>query len=148
MQTDLIATIDLAQYHSCLIAERGIQPLADPRKGMVQMRWGHINRDYSLLTRLQSVFLDGHFVIEHAARNRSGRYFNFNGTAGMWRASAIADAGGWQHDTVTEDIVVVDGAPIAPADVDAIFEAGSRFRSLDLGDAAIGLAAVTRRDVV
>lgn len=72
--------------------------------GMVQTRWGHINRHYSLLTRIQSIFLDGHFVIEHVARNRSGRFFNFNGTAGVWRKEAIIEAGGWQHDTLTEDL--------------------------------------------
>lgn len=76
----------------------------DDEVGMVQARWGHLNRDYSMLTRVQSMMLDGHFVIEHIARNRSGRFFNFNGTAGMWRKSAIVDAGGWQHDTVTEDM--------------------------------------------
>ncbi len=76
----------------------------DPKVGMVQARWGHLNRDYSTLTRVQSLMLDGHFVIEHIARNRSGRFFNFNGTAGMWRKAAIIDAGGWQHDTVTEDM--------------------------------------------
>lgn len=72
--------------------------------GMVQGRWGHINQNYSLLTQIQSVFLDGHFVIEHTARNRSGRFFNFNGTAGIWRKQAIESAGGWQHDTLTEDL--------------------------------------------
>lgn len=72
--------------------------------GMVQTRWGHINRDYSLLTKIQALFLDGHFIIEHIARNRSGRFFNFNGTAGIWRKQAIEDAGGWQHDTLTEDL--------------------------------------------
>ena len=72
--------------------------------GMVQMRWSHLNRNFSLITNLQSIFLDGHFVIEHIARNRSGRFFNFNGTAGIWRRAAIADAGGWEHDTVTEDM--------------------------------------------
>ncbi len=71
---------------------------------MVQARWGHINQDYSLLTKIQSILLDGHFVLEHGARNRAGRFFNFNGTAGMWRREAIADAGGWQHDTLTEDL--------------------------------------------
>jgi cellulose synthase/poly-beta-1,6-N-acetylglucosamine synthase-like glycosyltransferase len=76
----------------------------DVKVGMVQARWGHLNRDYSLLTRVQSMMLDGHFVVEHIARNRSGRFFNFNGTAGMWRKAAIVDAGGWQHDTVTEDM--------------------------------------------
>ncbi|MEM6959195.1 MAG: glycosyltransferase family 2 protein, partial [Myxococcota bacterium] len=75
-----------------------------PKIGMVQARWGHINRDYSVLTKIQSMMLDGHFVIEHIARNRSGRYFNFNGTAGIWRKETIVDAGGWEHDTVTEDM--------------------------------------------
>ncbi|MBS2027338.1 MAG: glycosyltransferase family 2 protein [Deltaproteobacteria bacterium] len=76
----------------------------DPRVGMVQVRWGHLNRGYSALTEAQSIFLDGHFVIEHTARNRSGRFFNFNGTAGIWRRQTIIDAGGWQHDTLTEDL--------------------------------------------
>ena len=76
----------------------------DPGVGMVQARWGHINQDYSLLTKIQAILLDGHFVLEHGGRNRSGRFFNFNGTAGVWRRSAIDDAGGWQHDTLTEDL--------------------------------------------
>ena len=71
---------------------------------MVQVRWDHVNRDYSRLTELQAMMLDGHFVIEHTARHRSGRFFNFNGTAGIWRRSAIDDAGGWSHDTLTEDM--------------------------------------------
>jgi cellulose synthase/poly-beta-1,6-N-acetylglucosamine synthase-like glycosyltransferase len=71
--------------------------------GMVQMRWGHINANYSLLTRIQEVLLDGHFVVEQASRNRTGAFFNFNGTAGMWRREAIEWSGGWQHDTLTED---------------------------------------------
>ncbi len=81
-----------------------IHHFTDPEVAMVQARWGHLNRDYSTLTRAQSMMLDGHFVIEHIARNRSGRFFNFNGTAGAWRKAAIVDAGGWQHDTVTEDM--------------------------------------------
>ena len=72
--------------------------------GMVQMRWSHLNRNFSLITNLQSIFLDGHFVIEHTARNRSGRFFNFNGTAGIWRKTAISAGGGWEHDTLTEDL--------------------------------------------
>jgi len=76
----------------------------DPAVGMVQARWSHLNRDYSLLTRLQSIFLDGHFGIEHVARNRTGRFFNFNGTAGVWRRACIDDAGGWAGDTLTEDL--------------------------------------------
>ncbi len=77
---------------------------ADPKVGMVQARWGHINQDYSLLTKIQSILLDGHFVLEHGGRNRAGCFFNFNGTAGMWRRRTIIDAGGWQHDTLTEDL--------------------------------------------
>src|SRR6478672_11298823 len=77
---------------------------ADSKVGMVQARWGHINQDYSLLTKIQSILLDGHFVLEHGGRNRSGCFFNFNGTAGIWRREVIADAGGWQHDTLTEDL--------------------------------------------
>jgi cellulose synthase/poly-beta-1,6-N-acetylglucosamine synthase-like glycosyltransferase len=76
----------------------------DEQVGMVQARWGHVNRDYSRLTEVEAIMLDGHFVIEHTARHRSGRFFNFNGTAGMWRISTIADAGGWEHDTLTEDM--------------------------------------------
>jgi cellulose synthase/poly-beta-1,6-N-acetylglucosamine synthase-like glycosyltransferase len=76
----------------------------EPSVGMAQARWAHLNGERSLLTRCQAMLLDGHFVIEHAARNRSGRFFNFNGTAGMWRKTAITDAGGWQHDTITEDM--------------------------------------------
>ena len=74
------------------------------RVGMVQARWEHQNREQNLLTALSSIYLDGHFVIEHTTRNRSGRFFNFNGTAGIWRRRCIEDAGGWQHDTITEDL--------------------------------------------
>ncbi|MGB2716922.1 MAG: cellulose synthase family protein [Vicinamibacterales bacterium] len=77
---------------------------ADPKVGMVQARWGHINQDYSLLTKIQSILLDAHFVLEHGGRNRAGCFFNFNGTAGVWRRDAIEAAGGWQHDTLTEDL--------------------------------------------
>ncbi|MCO4745187.1 MAG: glycosyltransferase family 2 protein [Proteobacteria bacterium] len=72
--------------------------------GMVQARWGHLNADESWLTRAQATLLDGHFVVEHSARFAAGRWFNFNGTAGIWRREAIAEAGGWQHDTLTEDL--------------------------------------------
>jgi cellulose synthase/poly-beta-1,6-N-acetylglucosamine synthase-like glycosyltransferase len=84
--------------------EKTLGHFTDPRVGMVQARWEHINRDFSLLTQVQSVLLDGHFILEHGGRNRSGRFFNFNGTGGIWRRSAIEDAGGWQHDTLTEDL--------------------------------------------
>ena len=70
----------------------------------VQVRWDHLNRNASLLTRTQAIFLDAHFVIEHTARNRSGRFMHFNGTAGVWRRTTIDDAGGWEHDTLTEDL--------------------------------------------
>ena len=83
---------------------RSIHHFTNPEVGMVQMRWGHLNRDYSLLTKVQSMFLDAHLLLEQTARSRSGRFFNFNGTAGIWRASTIVDAGGWQHDTLTEDL--------------------------------------------
>ncbi len=78
--------------------------LSDDAVGMVQARWGHLNERHSLLTRLSAVLLDGHFVLEHTARCRSGRFFNFNGTAGIWKRDCIEDAGGWQHDTLTEDL--------------------------------------------
>jgi len=71
--------------------------------GMVQTRWTHINRNYSILTQVEAILLDGHFVLEHSGRARSGVFFNFNGTAGVWRRRAIEEAGGWQHDTLTED---------------------------------------------
>ena len=83
---------------------RTVPFFADSQIGMVQVRWGHLNREFSLLTQAQSILLDGHFIIEHTARNRSGCFFNFNGTAGIWRRQAIVDAGGWQHDTLTEDL--------------------------------------------
>ncbi len=93
----------------------------DSDVGLVQVRWGHLNRDHSLLTRLQAMLLDAHFVIEQAARNRSGRFFNFNGTAGVWRRQAIDEAGGWQHDTLTEDLDLSYRAQLA----------GWRFRYVD-----------------
>ncbi len=85
------------------VARKLVHYFSDERVGMVQMRWSHINADYSLLTKVQSVMLDAHFVIEQTARNRCGGFFNFNGTAGMWRREAIEWSGGWQHDTLAED---------------------------------------------
>ena len=76
---------------------------SDPMVGCAQMRWSHINGSYNLLTRLQTIMLDGHFVVEQTVRNRTGGFFNFNGTAGIWRRKAIEMSGGWQHDTLTED---------------------------------------------
>jgi cellulose synthase/poly-beta-1,6-N-acetylglucosamine synthase-like glycosyltransferase len=80
-----------------------IHHFAEPEIGMVQTRWTHLNRNYSMLTQIEAILLDGHFVLEHGARVRTGDFFNFNGTAGMWRIQAITDGGGWQHDTLTED---------------------------------------------
>jgi cellulose synthase/poly-beta-1,6-N-acetylglucosamine synthase-like glycosyltransferase len=82
---------------------RTIHHFTDPQIAMVQTRWTHINRNYSFLTEVEAILLDGHFVLEHSGRARSNVFFNFNGTAGVWRRSAIEDAGGWQHDTLTED---------------------------------------------
>lgn len=86
------------------VLRQSIHYFTDEGIGMVQMRWGHINRNQSLLTRMQAMFLDGHLLLEQTARCRSGRFFNFNGTAGIWRRRAIEEAGGWQHDTLTEDL--------------------------------------------
>ena len=80
-----------------------IHHFAEPEIGMVQTRWTHLNRDYSFLTQVEAILLDGHFVLEHGGRSRAGVFFNFNGTAGMWRRRTIGEAGGWQHDTLTED---------------------------------------------
>lgn len=103
-QGDFIAIFDADFVPETDILMKTIHYFTDENVGMVQVRWGHINRDYSLLTQIQSIFLDGHFMIEHTARNRSGRFFNFNGTAGIWRKKAIVEAGGWQADTLTEDL--------------------------------------------
>jgi cellulose synthase/poly-beta-1,6-N-acetylglucosamine synthase-like glycosyltransferase len=84
--------------------ERTIPGFADPRVGVVQTRWGHLNREYSALTGAQAIGIDGHFGVEQGARCWGGLFLNFNGTAGVWRAKAIADAGGWTHDTLTEDL--------------------------------------------
>ena len=82
---------------------RTIHFFADPKVGVVQTRWSYLNRDYNFLTEVEAMLLDGHFILEHGARSRSGLFFNFNGTAGILRKSMIEDAGGWQHDTLTED---------------------------------------------
>ena len=95
------------------IVRASLAYFSDPSVGMVQARWEHLNRDYSLLTRIQSIFLDGHFVIEHTARHRSGRFFNFNGTAGIWRRRCLEEIGGWQSDTLTEDLDISYRAQLA-----------------------------------
>jgi cellulose synthase/poly-beta-1,6-N-acetylglucosamine synthase-like glycosyltransferase len=82
---------------------RTIQHFADPKVGLVQTRWSYLNRNYNFLTEIEALLLDGHFILEHGARSRAGFFFNFNGTAGIMRRAMIDDAGGWQHDTLTED---------------------------------------------
>ena len=101
---EFIAIFDADFIPSTDFLQKTVPYFGDPRIAMVQARWGHINQDYSLLTKIQSILLDAHFVLEHGGRNRAGMFFNFNGTAGIWRRTAIADAGGWQHDTLTEDL--------------------------------------------
>jgi cellulose synthase/poly-beta-1,6-N-acetylglucosamine synthase-like glycosyltransferase len=100
---DLLAIFDadFVPKPDCL--RKLVNYFTDPMVGCAQMRWSHINGNYNLLTRLQTIMLDGHFVVEQTTRNRTGGFFNFNGTAGIWRRKAIAMSGGWQHDTLTED---------------------------------------------
>jgi cellulose synthase/poly-beta-1,6-N-acetylglucosamine synthase-like glycosyltransferase len=101
---EFIAIFDADFIPSSDFLMRTLPYFTEPKIGMVQARWGHINQDYSLLTKIQSILLDAHFVLEHGGRNRAGCFFNFNGTAGIWRREAIESAGGWQHDTLTEDL--------------------------------------------
>lgn len=101
---ELVLIFDADFVPNADILERTVHHFLDPKVAVVQCRWEHINRDFSALTEAQALMLNGHFVMEHAGRNRSGRFFNFNGTAGVWRRAAIVDAGGWQHDTLTEDM--------------------------------------------
>jgi cellulose synthase/poly-beta-1,6-N-acetylglucosamine synthase-like glycosyltransferase len=84
--------------------KRVVGEFENPAVGMVQARWSHLNEEHSLLTRTQALQLDAHFTIEHGVRAANGLFFNFNGTAGVWRRSAIEDAGGWHADTLTEDL--------------------------------------------
>lgn len=86
------------------LLQKTIHFFSDEKIGLIQTRWGHLNRSFNVLTRIQAMFLDGHMELEQTARNRSGRFFTFNGTGGIWRKSCITDAGGWEHDTLTEDM--------------------------------------------
>ena len=103
-ESDFVCILDADFVPPPDLLRRTIHFFTDPKIGMIQTRWGHLNRGYSLLTRVQAMFLDGHLLLEQTARSRSGRFFNFNGTAGLWRRSCIEEAGGWQHDTLTEDL--------------------------------------------
>jgi cellulose synthase/poly-beta-1,6-N-acetylglucosamine synthase-like glycosyltransferase len=102
-QGEFVAIFDADFLPHADFLRRTIPYFADAKLAMVQGRWSYVNRDYSALTQVEAILLDGHFVIEHSARYRRGVFFNFNGTAGVWRRAAIDDAGGWQHDTLTED---------------------------------------------
>lgn len=101
---ELILIFDADFLPHADVLERTVHHFVDPKVAVVQCRWEHLNRDFSALTEVQALMLDGHFIMEHAGRNRGGRFFNFNGTAGIWRRAAIVDAGGWEHDTLTEDM--------------------------------------------
>ena len=101
---ELVAVFDADFLPPPDFLRRMVPHFADPRVGMAQARWGHLNRRRSALTSAQAVMLDAHFLLEHAARMARGLFFNFNGTAGVWRRACIEDAGGWSHDTLTEDL--------------------------------------------
>jgi len=101
---ELIGIFDADFVPNSDFLKESVPYFIDPNVGMVQTRWGHLNCDYSLLTRAQSMGIDGHFGVEQASRAWSGLFMNFNGTAGVWRKKTIEDAGGWQADTLTEDL--------------------------------------------
>src|ERR1035441_2056628 len=100
---DLVAVFDGGFCPPVEFLLKTIHFFADPVVGVVQTRWSYLNRDYNFLTEVEAMLLDGHFILEHGARSTAGHFFNFNGTAGILRKAMIADAGGWQHDTLTED---------------------------------------------
>jgi cellulose synthase/poly-beta-1,6-N-acetylglucosamine synthase-like glycosyltransferase len=100
---EFVAIFDADFIPSPDFLRRCIPYFENDKIGMAQTRWTYLNRDYSLLTQVEAILLDGHFVVEHGARSRRGTFFNFNGTAGVWRRKAIEEAGGWEHDTLTED---------------------------------------------
>lgn len=101
---ELIAIFDADFLPRADMLKRVLPYFDDPKIGVVQTKWEHINEDHSLLTRLQAFGLDAHFRVEQAGRNAGGHFINFNGTAGVWRKESIEDAGGWQSDTLTEDL--------------------------------------------
>ncbi|MBI1798923.1 MAG: glycosyltransferase, partial [Candidatus Eisenbacteria bacterium] len=132
---ELIAVFDADFVPPPDFLRRMIPHFDDPRVGMAQARWTHLNRGQSRLTAAQAVMLDSHFLLEHEVRERTGLFFNFNGTAGIWRRSCIERAGGWAHDTLTEDLdlsyraqlagwkFVFDPTVEAPAELPADMEA-------------------------
>jgi len=100
---EFIAIFDADFIPPADFLRRTVPYFSNSKLAMVQTRWSYINRNYSALTEVEAILLDGHFAIEHSSRFRTGLFFNFNGTGGIWRRSSIDDAGGWQHDTLTED---------------------------------------------
>ena len=133
-QGEFIAVFDADFVPRADFLRRLIPVFADERLGAVQARWGHLNQDASLLTRIQAAGLDAHFAVEQLARRRADCFLHFNGTAGVWRRTAIADAGGWQADTIAEDLdlsyraqlagwgIEFLGDVVAPAELPATFE--------------------------
>jgi len=101
---ELIAIFDADFLPKADWLQKTIPYFKDPEIGVVQTRWSHINRDYSLLTKVQAFALDAHFTLEQVGRNSQGHFINFNGTAGVWRKECILDAGNWEGDTLTEDL--------------------------------------------
>lgn len=104
VEGDFIAIFDADFIPEPDFLKRTMPYFQDEKVGVVQTRWGHLNKDYSLLTELQAFGLNGHFAIEQGGRNSAGHFINFNGTGGIWRKTCIEDAGGWEHDTLTEDL--------------------------------------------
>jgi cellulose synthase/poly-beta-1,6-N-acetylglucosamine synthase-like glycosyltransferase len=100
---DFVAVFDADFIPPTDFLMRTVDYFTDPKVGVVQTRWSYLNKDYNFLTEVEAMLLDGHFILEHGARSRAGYFFNFNGTAGILRKEMVADAGGWQHDTLTED---------------------------------------------
>lgn len=103
-QGEFVAIFDADFVPTPDFLQKTLPYFAEEHIGVVQTRWGHLNEPYSLITQLQAFGLDGHFVVEQGGRNAGGHFINFNGTAGIWRKSCIADAGGWSSDTLTEDL--------------------------------------------
>lgn len=104
VEGDFIAIFDADFIPDPDFLQKTMPYFQDEKIGVVQTRWGHINKDYSILTELQAFGLNGHFAIEQGGRNSAGHFINFNGTGGVWRRKCIDDAGGWEHDTLTEDL--------------------------------------------
>jgi cellulose synthase/poly-beta-1,6-N-acetylglucosamine synthase-like glycosyltransferase len=101
---ELLALFDADFIPPSDFLRKVIPHFEDPKVAMVQTRWGHLNRDHSILTRVAALMLDGHHLMENRIRAAAGWLFNFAGTGGVWRKCAIESAGGWQHDTLTEDL--------------------------------------------